>query len=117
MSSGYSDDSDDMRDTPDDELGFVPQSGWIALEIAGSVVTGDDPGMSWTKIDDGWRMTYENELGRPNKTDYLPWRIIARDRAGAQTIEDHLSDSNRLTVDGEDPELAPSRQVEIDDGI
>ena len=111
VSSGYSDDRGDMEDTPK-QLGLsgdvrqgIPQSGWIALEINGSVVTGDDPGMSWTEISDGWRMSYENDLGVPDATRYIKWRIIARDQAGAQTIQDHTSSTNRLTVDGKDPEI------------
>ena len=122
VSSGYSDDSDDMRDSPSgdgmeaDPGQGVPQSGWVALEIDGAVVNGDDPGMAWTKIGDGWRMTYTNDLGRPGFTDPIPWRIIARDRAGAQNIQDHTG-SNELTIDGEDPKLVPNRQVKIGDKI
>ena len=109
VSSGYTGD--------DGKIDDVTQvaNGRIALEIRRGVVNGDDPGMTWTKITDGWRMTYENDLGIPNSTDEIKWRIIARDRAGAQTIRDHTSGSNLLTIDGEDPELVSNRQKDDKD--
>ena len=71
--------------------------------------------MTWTKIDDGWRMSYRNSLGRPTVDTKIGWRIIARDQAGAQTIEDHLTKGadnpltetlgNGVLVDGKDPAM------------
>ena len=97
VSSGYSSDEDKMED------GGEIQRGWVALEVLSNIIPGDDPGVTWTKISDGWRLTYKNSFGRPGSTDPIPWRIVARDRAGAQTIQDHTSSSNQITVDGEDP--------------
>ena len=131
VSSGYSDDDGDMEDTPDqkeleigtgdtERRGNIGQSevqrGWIALEILGDIIAGDDPGMTWTEIDDGWRMTYRNSLGAPDVDTPIGWRIIARDQAGAQTVENHLTKSdtllgNGVLVDGANPKLVPGRQV------
>ena len=75
----------------------------------GNIIPGDD--ITWTKISDGWRMSYENSFGTPNQTIPLRWRIIARDRAGAQSIEDRTTDTTRLTVDGKNPEVMGSNNA------
>ena len=75
----------------------VDSDGWVALEILGNIIPGDDPGVTWTKIDDGWRMSYENSLGTRDVDTQIGWRIIARDRAGAQTIEDHKGTGFRFS--------------------
>ena len=94
VSSGYSSDEDNMEEPN------AVQNGWVALEILGNIIPGKD--ITWTKIDDGWRMEYENSFGTPGSVDPITWRIIARDRAGAQTIEDRTG-SSRITVDGKKP--------------
>ncbi len=96
VSSGFTSDEDNL------EAETAIADGWIALEVLGNIIAGDD--VTWTKISDGWRMTYESSYGTPDQTVPLPWRIIARDRAGAQSIQDHTSSSNLITVDGDDPE-------------
>ena len=72
---------------------------------------GDDPGMTWTKIDDGWRMTYENDLGIPTSTVTVsPGASSPGTGPARRPLRTIPPSSNRLTMDGEDPELVTSRQ-------
>ena len=87
VSSGYTGDDGKI-----DEVRQVA-NGRIALEIRGGVVNGDDPGMSWTKIAEGWRMTYENDLGIPNSTDKIR---MADHRPGPGRRADHPGPYLRL---------------------
>ena len=93
------------------------QRGWIALELLGDVISGNDPGMDM----DGDQRRLAHELpeqawaARERDTE-IGWRIIARDRAGAQTIEDHLTVGtpgspdevldDGVLVDGKNPTLS-----------
>ncbi len=97
VSSGYSSDEDSI-----DNVSQIA-NGKIALEILGNIIPGDD--ITWTKISDGWRLSYENSFGTPGQTVNLKWRIIARDKAGAQYIEDRTTSTTLITVDGKDPEF------------
>ena len=97
VSSGYTSDEDSI-----DNVSQIA-NGKIALEILGNIIPGDD--ITWTKISDGWRMEYENSFGTPGQTVNLKWRIIARDKAGAQYIEDRTTSTTLITVDGKDPEF------------
>ena len=100
VSSGYTSNEDTL------EAGRAIGTGLITLEILGNFIPGDD--ITWTKISDGWRLSYENSFGTPDQTISLDWRIIARDRAGAQSIEDRTTSTSKLTVDGKNPEAVGS---------
>lgn len=101
--AGFTTDADDIDDQA---AGAAPTDGRIVLEIAGAVVAGSD--ISFTKIDDGWNLSYAVSIGSTGTDQDVPWRIIARDRAGSQTIQDHTSSKNLLVVDGKDPEMTTS---------
>jgi hypothetical protein len=98
-----------------DDVLAAPADGKILLELLGTAVSPDDPGMKWTKIDNGWRMVYTASLGVADAEFVVDWRIIARDRAGAQTIQDHKSKTkDKLTVDGLKPDLVTANARQLD---
>ena len=105
VSSGYTSNEDTLEDAK--AIG----NGLITLEILENFIPGKD--ITWTKIADGWRLSYENSFGTPDQTIPLDWRIIARDRAGAQTIEDRTTGTSKLTVDGKNPEAVGSNSQRV----
>ena len=75
------------------------QPGWVALEVLGNIIPGDDESVTWTAIDNGWNIRYENSFTTATVI-CIPWRIIAQDQAGAQTIEERLMKMAPIVMTG-----------------
>ena len=106
VSSGYSTKLSDMEK---EGAQAEAQPGWVALEVLGNIIPGDDESVTWTAIENGWNLRYENSF-TTDDVICIPWRIIAQDQAGAQTIEERLAESedvcaDSITMDGADPRL------------
>ena len=120
VSSGYSTKLSDME-SPGEGGVTEAQPGWIALEVLGNLIPGDDESLTWTAITNGWNIRYENSF--TTKTVIcIPWRIIAQDQAGAQTIEERLKDGpgtddcgDGITMDGADPEISRDNSTRLTD--